>query len=138
MPVSRGLSIRVRGLRETQAALRRADSDAPKRMRAALRDIAEGVRSDARGNSPTGPRPKRASSPELASSLRVSARAGSVSVFSNAPHAAVQNWGGRVGHGAIIRRARASHYLSRAVAQNQARVERDMNALLDNLERIIS
>ncbi|MDP2712096.1 MAG: hypothetical protein Q8O56_12845 [Solirubrobacteraceae bacterium] len=128
----------VRGLRPLQASMRRADRDALRDLRRDLRELGNSVRDGARSNAPVGPRPKRSATPPLAGSLRVSVTDKGVSVYSNAAHAYVQDRGGRVGRGAIITRARASGYLSRAVAGVDVQMTRKLNDVLDRIDSTIT
>jgi hypothetical protein len=128
----------VHGLRELQSSLRRAEGDADKQLKRGLRDIGNVVLADARAFAPIGPRPRRSNTRPLAGSLRVAVNAKGVSVYSMQAHAYVQNSGGKVGrHGQVIKRASASGYMTRAVSQNQAKLNRELEQLLDRIESMI-
>lgn len=126
-------TIEVKGLKPLQSSLRKAEGD--KRFKKSLRELGKSVLTDARANAPVGPRPKSSKTPALAGSLKVSVTAKGVSVYSNAAHAYVQDRGGKLGKGAILPRASASGYLTKAVNSNQARVRIEVNKLLAKLER---
>lgn len=137
MAADRSQGTIVRGLQPLRSSMRKAGLTAAIELTAGMRVIGQHVRDDAQAGAPVGPRPKRAHSGPLAASLRVSVTQRGVSVYSNEPHAFVQDRGGRVGHGAIITRARASGYMSKAVSSNQVLVTAALDALLDNVERTI-
>lgn len=71
--------------------------------------------------------------PKLAGSIRIGQTTSALSVYSNAPHARVQDEGGRVGHGAVITRASASAYMTKAVQQSQGDVEKALGGLGDDI-----
>lgn len=128
-------AIIVSGIPELRRALKAAGDGADKRLRADLKQIGEGVLKVAKANAPVGPRPKRSSTRPLRESLRIAVNAKGVSVYSNELHAAVQDVGGRVGNGAIVPRARASHYMTKAVKDSAADTTKALERLLDSLER---
>lgn len=131
-------AIAVRGLTGLQRALRRADTETGKRLRRELRDIAKDVRDTAQTyvTHRTG-RHGGADVPRLADSLKVSVTTTGATVFSEAPHAAVQDQGGRVGRNraTLLKRANVSHYMSNAVRDAQPYVTRRLEELMDELER---
>lgn len=128
-------AIRVEGLAETQRAFRRIGGDLPKATRKALREIAKPVRDKAKANvqHKTG-RHGGPDVPKLAGSIRIGATQSVLSVYSDAPHARVQDEGGRVGHGAIITRASASAYMTKAVQESQKDTEKALNDLGERIE----
>lgn len=97
-------------------------------MRRSLREIAEPVRARARANVKHKTGRRGAGSP-LEPSIRIGVTARAVSVYSNKPHAAVQDLGGRVGQGALITRASASAYMTKAVQESGADVETSLEHL---------
>lgn len=130
------VSVEVRGLKEVQRAFRRIGGDLPRITRKALRDIAEPVRVLARANieHKTG-RHGDPNLPPLERSIRIGARAAALSVYSNQVYAGIQERGGRVGHGAIVHRARASAYMSKAVIESRPATIRALEQLGDTIER---
>lgn len=136
MPAMTDAAVRVQGLPELQRAFRRIGGDLPKATRKTLRAIAKPVQEKAKANvqHKTG-RHGGASVPHLASSIRIGVTSRSVSVYSNAPHALVQDQGGRVGHGAVITRASASAYMTKAVQESQPEVENALGNLGDDIAR---
>ncbi len=127
-------SVRVKGLRELQSSMRKAGGEAARDLKRDLRTLGKTVLADAKSNAPVGPRPKRSSTKPLAASLRISVNQRGVSVYSNAEHAYVQDRGGRVGKGAVITRASASGYMTKAVADARPRVNRELEQILDRLD----
>lgn len=127
----------VRGLSELQRALRRAEGDAQKHLRAELKTAASVAREKARGfiTHTTGRRGN--AGPPLADTLRVSVTQAGASVWSDAPHAVVQDVGGRVGRGqlTVLRRGEVSRYMTRGVQSAQPEIEARVNAALDRVER---
>lgn len=133
---SDGYSTRITGYTELQRALKRTDSRAYPYLRRELLNIAGDVRTTARVYVPhkTG----RHGGPgveKLGPSIRTNVTSYGASVSSGAPHSIVQDVGGRVGNGAIIRRADASHYMTMAVRDSQPYVTRRLNVLMNELER---
>lgn len=116
-------------LPELREALRRlAGPDVNRLMKAELRAIANEVRNQARaGVSNRSGRGKG----DLARSIRASVTQRGASVYSGLPYARVQDEGGRVGHGAILKRADVSQYMTRATRNSQATVSRRLQGLLD-------
>lgn len=127
---STGLAVQVRGLAALQRTFRKIGGDLPKNTRKALKEIAEPVRSKAQANiqHKTGRHSK-----DGPLKVRISASQRAVSVYANEPYAAVQDQGGRVGHGAIITRASASAYMTKAVQQSKGDVERALGHLGDRI-----
>ena len=113
--------------------MRKAGQGADKELKKRLRGLGKTVLVAAKSNAPVGPRPKRSSTPPLAGSLRVSVSSVGVSIYSNAAHAYVQDRGGKVGRGAIIQRGNASGYMTKAVATNSARINQELERLLDEI-----
>lgn len=133
----RGQGVAVEGLAPLQRALKKAEGDAGKELKASLKAIGEEVvKPRAERYAPVGPRPKRSDSPPLAESIRVAAAGVGVSVYSSAPHAAVQDSGGRVGRdrATVLTRENASQYMTRAVRDSQADISQRLEGLLDALE----
>lgn len=128
-----GKALVVEGLVPLQKALKRAEGSADKELRKSIREAVKPVLSAARANAPVGPRPKRSNTPQLKGSIRLSVTTRGASVYSNAAHAYVQDRGGIVGRGAIIPRARASAYMTRAVAENRPETKRRLENVLDRI-----
>ena len=119
-------AVRIEGLAELQRAFKRIDGNLGKDTRKVLREIAVPVQQRAKALAPvlTG---------ALRSSIKIGATTRALSVYSNAPHALVQDRGGRVGKGAVIQRARASAYMTRAVQEGRANVEHQLGELGDRI-----
>ena len=132
MPKMTDAAIRVQGLAETQRAFRRIGGDLPKATRKALRAIAKPVQEKAKANiqHKTGRHSK-----DGPLTVRIGVTSNSVSVYSNTVYALIQDQGGRVGHGAIITRASASAYMTKAVQESQADVEQALGGLGDDIAR---
>lgn len=128
--------VQVKGLKELQRAFRRIGGDLPKATRRALREIAEPVRAKAMANieHKTG-RHGDPKLPHLASTIRIGASQRALSVYSNLIYSRIQDEGGRVGHGAIITRASASAYMTRAEQESRPIVEKALGNLGDHIER---
>lgn len=131
------LSLHVKGLKSLQSSLRKASGEAGRDLKLGLKVLGKGVLADAKAGAPVGPRPRSSGAPPLLGSLRLSVTAKGVSVYSNAAHAYVQDRGGRIGNGAIIARASASGYMTKAVQSNQTKIAAGLERLLDDLERKI-
>lgn len=137
----RGEALAVTGLRDLQRALKQAGDDAGPKLRRVLREIAEDVRNEAQANAPVGD--GRSGDPgRLRASIRTSVGQRSVSVYSNADYAYVQDRGGWVGrygggtHGAtLLKRAEVSAYMTRAVRDSQQLVSQYLMGVLDDIER---
>lgn len=131
-----GYATRIHGYQELQRALRRTEGKVYPRLRRELLEIAGDVRTTARVYVPhkTG-RHGGANVPKLAPSIRSSVTSYGASVFSAAPHSIVQDVGGRVGNGTILKRADASHYMSHAVRDSLPYVNRRLEGLMGELER---
>lgn len=130
-----GNTLAVRGLNELRKGLKAAGEGAEKDLRRDLKEIGTGVLNRARAAAPVGPRPKRSDTKPLAQSLRIAVNAKGVSVYSGELHAYIQDSGGRVGKGAIVTSGRASHYMTKAVAESKGETNDALERLLDNLER---
>ena len=134
--VATGGTVAVKGLRELQAALKRGDANTSKQLTRELRELAKGVQRQARSNveHKTG-RHGGPDVPKLAPSIRTSVTRTGATVYSNAPHAAAQDLGARVGKGAILQRSQVSRYMTRAVDESKSEIERGMDRVLDRLGR---
>lgn len=119
-------SVQVFGLAELQRALKATGQEASKATRAALRGIARPVQRRAQGNAPVD-------SGKLRGSIRIGVTTKSVSVYSNKPYAAVQDLGGRIGKGAVIQRADASHYMTNAYRDSKPDTEQALRELSDRI-----
>lgn len=130
-----GVALAVEGLAPLQRALRNVDKATAKELKEGLKDIGKGVQRKAKENAPEGPRPKRSDAPKLKGSIRVSATTRGVSVYSNAPHAYVQDRGGRVGRNraTILQRGNVSAYMTKAQRSEQPHVSRRLQGLLDSI-----
>ncbi len=123
-------AVAVDGLKEAQAALRKVSADAIAGVRRDLREAGKEVAGDARENV-THPR-----TGALAKGVKVSVTARGVSVFNNAPHALVQDVGGKVGRGksTVLARSTVSRYMTRAQRGGAAKVAARVDRLLDRIE----
>lgn len=130
-------AVSVRGLTELQRALKRSDTFVSKRLRKELSDTAKDVRDTARSGVPHKTGRHGGSGIRLAPSIKSSATTKGASVYSDAPHAIVQDVGGRVGrnHATILSRASVSHYMTEAVEEAKPYVMKRMEGLLDDLAR---
>lgn len=130
-----GYTVRLQGYTELVRALRRTDDMVYPYLRRELLDIAGDVRSVARTyvKHRTG-RHGGPNVPRLAPSIRSGVTTQGASVFSSAPHSIVQDVGGRVGHGAILKRSEVSHYMTDAVRDSQPYVTRRLEVLLSEIE----
>lgn len=123
--------VEVQGLREFSRALKKADRDLPKEMRAGLNDIARTVSEKAKSSVP-----KR--SGRLANSIRPTStpKMGRVSMGgARVPYAGFIEFGGRVGRGKSVVRAfvKDGRYLRPAYEASQQRVRREMEDLLERI-----
>ena len=111
------------------------EGDLASDLRAELKAVAEPVRAKAKANvqHKTGRHGQERT--RLADTIKVSATQRAVSVYSSSPYAAVQDVGGRVGHGALISRASASHYMTKAVQDSQHDTEAALDRLGQTIER---
>jgi hypothetical protein len=131
-----GEAIVVSDLAPLMKALRRIEGTAARDLRRELREIANDVKMTAQaGVRHTTGRHGGPNVPRLAQSIKATTTGSGASVYSQAPHAAVQDVGGQIGHGAIIPRARASHYMTGAVREAQPYISRRMEGLLDEFGR---
>lgn len=131
-------AVAIEGLTALQRAFRRISKDAAKDLRRELRTIARGVAVVARRNVPhkTG-RHGGPDVPYLEKTIRTSVTLTGASVYSDAPHAYVQDRGGQVGrdHATLLKRADVSHYMTNAVRDSRGDVERRLGRLMDELGR---
>lgn len=128
-------AIHIDGLAELQRALKRGPGNADKELRRGLREAAKPVRTKARSYVTNETGRHGQSGIRLAPSIRIGVTARGASVYSMAPHAAAQDLGARLGNNAILRRADASRYMSRAVQDSQADTSRRMQGVLDSVGR---
>lgn len=124
-----GDAVLLQGFDSLQRALGRVEGGVQDELRQKIRAIGEKVALVAASNAPrrTG---------ELQTSIRVSVASRAASVYSTAIYGGAQNVGAWTGHGRgpHIRRARASHYMDRAVKELAPWVETEMAAVLGWLE----
>ena len=130
------------GFRQLNAALARigagkADFGLAYELQRRLRTIGESVAASAPKfvSHRTG-RHGDPSNPRLEDSVRISVTQRYASVYSSALHGGAQNVGGRVGRNkaTLLKRADVSGWMNKAVAENAAFVEAEMEGLLDWLE----
>lgn len=122
----------VQGFAGLQRALRKIGDGTDLELRRRIRDVGARVALVAAGNAPrdTG---------ELQHSIKVSVTQGSASVYSNAVYGGAINFGagpklGWQHRGPHITRARASHYMDRAVTETAPWVQQEMDKVLDWVE----
>lgn len=131
---SRDEVIAVDGLKALQGAFKRAAGEADKELRKELqslgRPIAESARSRITHKTDRHGDPHL---PHLADTIRVSATQAGVSIYSVQPYAAVQDFGGRVGNDAVVKRADVSQYMTGAVRAAAPDIERKLETVLDNI-----
>lgn len=123
-------AIRIDGLREFNANLRRLDADLPKALRIAFNEAADLVVADARSDIPT--KSGKAKASVKARSTRTAARI--VGGGRRAPHYPWLDFGGRVGRGRSVRRPFLAdgRYIYRAFYDNVDRLPEVLeSALLD-------
>lgn len=123
---TRGDAIVIEGFSQLQQALGRIENGVQPELRRRLKAIGDKVALVAAGNAPriTG---------ELQHSLKTSVTNSSASIYSTAVYGGAQNFGAwtKNGRGPHISRARASHYMDRAVTELSAWVEQETNGVLD-------
>lgn len=73
--------------------------------------------------------------PRLAASIRIGVNQRSVSIYSSAIHAIVQDQGGQVGrhHSTLLKRGEVSQYMTKAVRQTSGEVGSRINRVLDDV-----
>jgi phage gpG-like protein len=131
-----GEAIVVSDLAPLMKALRRIEGTAARDLRRELREIANDVKMTAQaGVRHTTGRHGGPNLPRLRDSIKASTTNAGASIYSESPYASVQDVGGQVGKGAIIRRASASHYMTGAVREAQPYISRRMEGLLDEFGR---
>lgn len=124
-----GGTIAIEGLVPLQRALRLAESNTDKHLKARLKEAAKPVQEAAKGNAPK-------LSGKLAGSIRIGVNQRSVSVYTNVVYAHAQERGAWVaGRGPHISRANASHYIKRAVETKAMEVNQRVGRVLDDLSR---
>lgn len=121
-------TIVVDGLSQLSRALREADADVAKELRQSLRTSARVVQEAAKANISHRTGRHDPDVPRLADSLKVGVGATSVSLYSNALHAGVQDQGGKVGRGrlTLLKRSEVSQYMTRATQEKDGAVEDDI------------
>lgn len=117
---NRDSALHVRGLAQLQKALRDVEGDVGPDLRKRLREVAEPARSRAMANVQHKTGRHGQEKKHLADTIKVGVTQRAVSIYSTSPYAAVQDIGGHVGHGAVIERAKASHYMTKAVQIKEA------------------
>lgn len=128
-----GGTVVIEGLVPLQRALRRAEGDTDQHLKKRLKEAAEPVKRAAQAGV-TNKWPDRPG--DLAASIKIGVNQRSVSVYSNAPHAKVQDQGGVVaGRGPHIFRASASKYMTKAITKSAAEVNQRLGKVLDDLGR---
>ena len=118
------LAIEVPGLRKLRRDLKAIDKDLAQSLTDHLREIARGVRDEARSRAPvkTG---------ALQRSIKHSVRARGASIYSNLPYAPVQEFGGTIRPRGTPIAIRGRHFIYSAIADKAANVERDLERSLD-------
>jgi hypothetical protein len=125
-------AVAVSGLAPLLRALKQVEGDAGKNLRRELAEIAKDVRTTASAgvSHKTG---RHGKGPRLAQSIKSRATATGASVYSDAPHAIVQDVGGRVGRGhlTLLKRSEVSRYMTEAVHEARPYIDRRMTELLN-------
>jgi phage gpG-like protein len=118
------LSVDVPGLGKLRRDLKAIDKDLAKSLTDHLREIARGVRDEARSRAPvqTG---------ALQRSIKHSVRARGASVYSNLPYAGVQEFGGTISPRGTPIAIRGRHFIYSAIADESDHVERELERSLD-------
>ncbi len=127
---SAGYAVEVDGVKKAQAALAKVSADATAGVRRTLREGAGDIAEDARANIThpvTG---------ALGRGIRVGATARGAVVFNDAPHAVVQDVGGKVGRGrsTVLTRSTVSQYMTRAGRDGAGKVVSRVDRLLKRIE----
>lgn len=128
-PIGRGDGVSVDGFAQLLRALKRVDDGLFPELHSRLKAIGARVELVAAGNV-THRTGRSGSTPRIEDSIKVSVTQTSASVYSTAEHGGVQNYGGRVGHGAVIKRAAVSQYMTVAVKDTQPWVKEEMDGLI--------
>lgn len=127
-------AIVVDGFFELQRGLRRIEAGIQREVQARIKIIGAHVAEVARSNIPhkTG---RHGGDGTIEDTLRVSAVLRGASIYTLAPHGGAINVGAwSKARGPHIQRARASHYMDRAVSTSTAFVEAETQAVLDWVE----
>ena len=124
---NRDYAVKFSGFTQLSRALRRIEDGAYPELQKKLRDIGDQVALVAAGNAPRG------ITGELQHSMKTSVTLSGASVYSSSIYGGAQNYGAweKHGRGPHISRARASHYMDKAVAETEGYVLAEMEAVLD-------
>lgn len=122
------LQIRADGLAKLRRDLRAIDKDLGKALTDHLRDIARGVRDDARRNLHD-----RSKNPQnrIEKTIKHSVRARGASIYSDHPGAPVQEWGGTIRPRGVPIEIRGKRFMRDAVEENTKHVEDELGRSLD-------
>lgn len=118
-------AVQFNGFTQLSRALKRIEDGVYPELQKKLRDIGDKIALVAAGNAPRG------ITGELQHSMKTSVTLSGASVYSSSIYGGAQNYGAwtQHGRGPHIRRARASHYMDKAVAETEGYVEGEMEAL---------
>lgn len=123
--------ILVRGFTEVQRALKRLDAELAGEVRDKLKLIGERVKEVAAGNVSHKTGRHGNPGPRIEDSIKVGATLKQASVYSTSVAAGVQNSGGTVGYGAVVRREDVSQFMTRAVQSTEGYIEQETQAVID-------
>lgn len=118
----------LEGLSDLRRALKRVDRELDRSLAKSLREIGKKVRDRVRAGAL-----RFAQSHTLEKSLRYSVKQKTASIYSDVVYSRVQEYGGRVGHGAVIRRADAHHYMTEGIAASRRVIDSNLESVLDDL-----
>lgn len=133
-----GVTTHLQGFTQLLRALGRIDDETGIELRKRIREVGERVALVAAGNAPilkTHPSDSSGAPGELQHSIKTSVTLTRASVYSDAVYGGVQNVGGwSKGRGPHVSRARASHYMDKAVIETAPWVRHEMDGLIDWVE----
>lgn len=130
-------TIRVSGLSELRAALKRVDAEAPKELAKTNHEVGQIVVDKAKELAPSGPHQGGGSITPIAASIHANQAGTKVVVIAGgarSPHATVYEFGGRIRrHGGGFTRIAKRAYLYPAVEQKQQEIREKYLGMIDNL-----
>jgi phage gpG-like protein len=126
-PGGRGdLAVRVEGLADLRRALGKVDKTLARGMARVLRQTGKLIVSRARANAPVD-------DGDLRRSIKQSVTAKRATIYSNAPYAAVHEYGGTIRpHGGPVHIAKRE-FLGRAVGESRREIDAALDDLLDDI-----
>lgn len=129
-----GPRVNVHGLADLRRALKRIDTDLDRDVRIELKALGESIAQVARNRAPIGPAgdPHRGA---LRSSIKVSVRQKTASIYSKLPYAAVHEWGGSIRPKGTPIQIEGRHYIVSAIEDSHDLIER---RLLNTLDAVVA